>query len=402
MKKYFIGLLLCLLSVGCMKKEGEKMVIIHATDLHFISDEITDDGQYFMEMLAQGDGKVSHYSVEIVDAFIYEMLQLKPDVIILSGDISFNGAIASHVDLANRLKVLQEEGIQVILNTGNHDVDYSMAAKFHDDSFARIESPSNEEFFLIYHEFGFSDASSHDEYSLSYMIDISDDVALLMLDTNIYQGVDEVEKTYEWVEAQLQIAEDKGQTVIGVTHKNVIAHHELLEYGSTLSMNDKLLDIYQRNGVKLNLTGHIHAQHISSNDDFYEIVTGALCSSPHIYAVLELSDDQIIYTTKSVDVEAWAKHVGSKDENLLNFSEYSENYFKTIATNKFIQSGLSPDVAVWISDVNHNYFSGRLDKIELSGEHYLEAIESNDFVSYYLKGMFNNTIEDHTTLTLDR
>ena len=81
-----------------------------ATDIHYIAPELTDGGKYFTELIENADGKFMQYCEEITDSFVKEMITIKPEVVILSGDLTFNGAKASHEGLAQKLKSVEDAG----------------------------------------------------------------------------------------------------------------------------------------------------------------------------------------------------------------------------------------------------------------------------------------------------
>lgn len=78
--------------------------IMIATDLHYLSKSINDGGEAFSKMMAKGDGKVMKYIEEIVDAFVLEVINRKPDALLLLGDLTFNGERVSHMELAIKLR----------------------------------------------------------------------------------------------------------------------------------------------------------------------------------------------------------------------------------------------------------------------------------------------------------
>ena len=77
--------------------------IMLGTDIHYFSDSLTDGGPRFQEMVEYGDGKVVTYIDQITDAFLDEVVKLRPDALVLSGDLTLNGEKASHKDLAEKL-----------------------------------------------------------------------------------------------------------------------------------------------------------------------------------------------------------------------------------------------------------------------------------------------------------
>ena len=121
--------LLCalLLPAYACAQEGSAHTILVASDTHFISPALTDNGAYFTRMVERSDGKVTLYCDALTDAFCAQVIAQQPDCLILSGDLTFNGARRSHEDFAQKLARIQEAGIPVYVIPGNHDL-YSGAA----------------------------------------------------------------------------------------------------------------------------------------------------------------------------------------------------------------------------------------------------------------------------------
>ena len=65
------------------------------TDIHYLAQSLTDQGDMFRSMVEHGDGKLTNYVWEITDAAFEQAEMLKPDVIILSWLTSFSSAEAS-------------------------------------------------------------------------------------------------------------------------------------------------------------------------------------------------------------------------------------------------------------------------------------------------------------------
>lgn len=104
--------------------------IMLGTDIHYFSDSLTDGGPCFQEMVEYGDGKVVTYIDQITDAFLDEVVKLRPDALVLSGDLTLNGEKASHKDLAEKLHRVENNGIPVLVIPGNHDINNRQAARY--------------------------------------------------------------------------------------------------------------------------------------------------------------------------------------------------------------------------------------------------------------------------------
>lgn len=108
----------------------EPLSLIIATDLHYLAPELTDHGSFFEQFIEDGDGKSMKYSNELVDAFVNQVVEQKPDALILSGDLTFNGELLSHQALAKKLHRIRENDIPIFVIPGNHDLENPMALTF--------------------------------------------------------------------------------------------------------------------------------------------------------------------------------------------------------------------------------------------------------------------------------
>ena len=378
--------------------------IFIATDLHYISPALTDHGAYFTRMVESGDGKLVMYIDEIVDAFVQEVIAARPDCLILSGDLTFNGAKKSHEDLAEKLRRIDQAGIPVLVLPGNHDLYRYSAARFEGDSFTRVESPASADFSQIYHDLGFDAATSRDPYSLSYIAEPMPGVRILMLDTNTQSlegGV--THSTLLWLEKILADAKADGAKVVAVSHHNLYAHSSLLYRGYVISNADQLLTLYERYGVAVNLSGHLHIQHTMTDQTVPEIATSSLAVSPCQYGMIEISGGQATYSTKPVNVSSWAAANGKTDRNLLSFRQYAAAFFAATASGQSAAQ-LKGDseasaMATFLANVNAAYFSGRLDTIDDSSPHASRWQESGAFFGAYIKSILAEERKDHTKLT---
>ena len=116
--------LACCLSLalaGCGGGAQAEYRVVVATDLHYLAPSLTDHGPIFQRMMENSDGKCTQYCDEILDAFLLEVIELRPEALILTGDLSFNGERESHLALAEKLKAVEEAGIPVLVLPGNDD-----------------------------------------------------------------------------------------------------------------------------------------------------------------------------------------------------------------------------------------------------------------------------------------
>ncbi|MDF2532192.1 MAG: hypothetical protein K0Q65_1773 [Clostridia bacterium] len=320
-------------------ESGEEVTFFVASDIHYIAEGLTDDGQAFQNFINSGDGKQLGYIHEIMDAFAVDIKKEKPDVLIISGDLTSNGEQVGHIELAERLKQIEKMGTYVYVIPGNHDILNPYARGFKGNNQYVVSSISDKEFSKIYGSFGYEEAISRDETTLSYLAAPSEDVWLLMLDTAQYEnnaalGLPQVDGriapgTIDWIKESSEFAKSNGAQLIAVMHHNLLNHSETVREGFTINNSEDIAKLFQQYDINLALSGHIHLQDIKSQNDegnrIHDVATGSISIYPQKYGVLKYSRrNGIDYSTNSMDVEGWAKEKGLADENLNNFKGYSK------------------------------------------------------------------------------
>ena len=332
----------------------EPPVIWLATDLHYQSPKMTDFRSALETFTAGYDGIVVPYLDEITDAFLEEVRINHPSALVLSGDLSQNGEKVNHEELAKKLEKVQADGIQVLVIPGNHDINHPWSATYFDDRVTAADPTSSEEFYQIYHQFGYDQASSRAPDSLSYVYRIDEKYWLMMLDSCMYEPVHETggklsDETVNWMKTQLEEARKQGVTMIPVSHHNLLDESTLYPEECTIENSKEVTALLEQYGVPVYLSGHLHLQRIKkhtskqgaskqntySNYGICEIVTSPLPMSPCQYSVLNWQEDgSLSYHTRKLDVSAWSKRYGEEDENLLNFDEYSKQFMEEVISSQ--------------------------------------------------------------------
>ena len=396
------GLAFCAEGHAEASSSGFRAVI--ASDLHYIAPELTDGGPGYQQALKNGDSKFMPYVEEITDAFLDEVLADPPDVVLLTGDLTFNGAEISHRRLAGKLQRLEDAGIPVLVLPGNHDVYNENAALYRGGSFERVPFADSESFAGIYRDFGPGEALSADSDSLSYVWQLNEQVWIMMLDENTahdFCGLSD--RSFQWIEAQLQKAREEGRFVLVAGHQNVF-QHSIFRGGYVIQGAQRLQELLRRYGVPLCLSGHLHTQHVLSEDGLTEIATSALCSYPCQYAVLTAEDGRLRYGTRRLDLAAWAERNGRPDAVFQDFAGAAGVYMDA----HFTPAGMAPlvdDPVLWaemlayLQALNRAYFSGDLREIAaLDPDGRLAGLwaEENGMTAWYLRSVLDEEGNDHT------
>ena len=358
----------------------EKKAII-GTDIHYLSRTLTDGDSGFQHMVEHGDGKVVTYIEQITDAFLEEVIRQKPDMLILSGDLTLDGEKKSHEELAEKLYAVEDAGIPVVVVPGNHDINNRHAAQYKGEERFPAEFTTPEEFRDIYWYFGYGEAVSEDLTSLSYVYELDEHNWLLMLDTCQYQqkalvGGAISTETYGWIEEQLEDAWDNDKNVIPVAHHNLLDESEIYVDNCTIEHGEQLVYILEDWDVPFFLSGHLHVQHTKRSEDnrgVWEMVTSSLATPACQYGNLIFrSDGSFSYWTRAVDVEKWARNHERTEEDLLNFNEFKEPFLRRVFYNQSFDSlqtisGLTikqiDRMSLLYSELNYHYYQGTAYKI---------------------------------------
>lgn len=428
------------LFTGCSKEKkepiesGKDISMFVATDIHYLADSINDKGAAFQKYSTSGDGRQLNYIDDIVNALTNDIKSKRPDVLIVSGDLTTNGERESHLALAEKFKEIEKStGTSIYVIPGNHDIDNPWARGFEGDKRYKTPSIDASDFKSIYKNFGYGEAISKDINSLSYLAAPSEDVWLLMLDTCEYRLNDQAgipitngeirEDTLKWIEKCSKMAKEKNARIVTVMHHNLFNHSSRIHYGFTLDNSNDLEKAFREWGLNLVLSGHIHIQDIKYSGEgsnrIYDIVTSALIMYPVQYGILNYSPSNgFQYTTARVDVDSWAGETGIADRNLTEFSAYSKTVFGDASYQKaykaLTETGTyteeeMEEMAETMSLLNIHYFEGTAGQIkgqiESSKGYRLwatadetEAIEN---LRAYILSMIPHTDIDNNNLHID-
>lgn len=363
--------------------EREKVVtdIIVASDIHYMSSSLTDYGQAFTELVDNGDGKVVRYMPQIWQAFAEEVIAARPDVLVLSGDLTLNGEKVNHEELASHLASIEAAGIPVLVIPGNHDINNPYATQYYGDYQTFIDTITPEEFREIYGSYGYDEAVGHAPDSLSYLYELNETTWMLMLDSCLYDPYNEIDgeisdETMEWMEQCLKEAYAQGITVVPVAHHNLQELSRVYVEECVILNHDELLEMLENYLTSIFISGHLHVQRIQKHtygpgtpENIYgitEIVSNSLIIPPCQYGVLTLNGDgSMSYHTKNTDVSSWAAKHGETNQDLLNFTEFSEEYIRSVISRQtyneieYIPEHLQKYMVEFYADLYSDYYAGR-------------------------------------------
>lgn len=370
MKKIIISIIIGLVLSACSSthpkiETGSDIKLYVATDIHLLAEELMTNDDLMAQVFEFGDGRFVHYTNELMSTFTNTIKENQPDILILSGDLTHDGEKLSHEALAKQLKEIEKNGTRVFVVPGNHDLENAFAKDYAIGGWKTAETVSADEFESIYKNYGYDEAISRDPSGLSYLAAPSEDVYLLMLDSNKYGILNMptgsgklTDDTLSWIKEATQIARDNNAQIITVMHHNLIKHSERLYEGYVINNSDEVVPIFDELNLNIVLSGHMHAQDIKyteqANNTIYDIVTSSMSIYPMNYGVVEYKKGSgFSYHLESLDVQSWAQS-NSTDTNLLRFDEYAkdmnftQNYNRALAS--FVEDEIMIDPTIKLSD----------------------------------------------------
>lgn len=332
---------------------------IATSDIHYISQELGLDTDSFQVYMDSSDSRMFLEIDEILEAFVDDILALKPDFIMVNGDLTNHGEKLSHMELAQYFKEIEAGGTEVYVTPGNHDILNPYARAFTDEGQILTEYVTIEEFKDIYSDFGFSQSDFEDKDSLSYVEKINSNLWLLMVDTSVYK--DNIEKGYPQVDGYISPSTQLWIDDIGEKAKLEGAqlitgmHHNLIEYcevSNPMFLNSYMVkdtatisSLFYDNGIEYVFSGHSHAQNITKEENeskdkyIYEFITSPLIFYPHQYRYMTFSVNDKVNNYAELNVntklvqDIVLDHVDNYDEyaqNLLSNHKDGDDYLSAL------------------------------------------------------------------------
>ncbi|MBQ8159190.1 MAG: metallophosphoesterase [Clostridia bacterium] len=319
--------LLALVPLKCAMADTRIMVI---SDTHVLAPELFEGSDLFIQALRAGDGKYTQHSEELMQGLLEEVKHQKPDALVLTGDLTFNGEKASHLWLKGWLRRIEAEtGTNVWVIPGNHDINSPSTRRFEGDAWYPAPNLNADGFQEIYLEF-LGDCDLQDEAGFTYMVPVGDRVALVLMDVSFYEPMGQTFGVYMsshdvQVREMLKEAASEGRTVITGSHHSLVAQSSFARESFQMFGWETCLETLRRAGVQLHVSGHLHIQHLMEQDGVTDAATGAFSVSPHRFAMIEIRDDG------SIDYEARALCAEHLPEG---FQEESARWFCEITKDK--------------------------------------------------------------------
>ncbi|HHT7738598.1 TPA: metallophosphoesterase [Streptococcus suis] len=385
------------------------------TDLHYLSQDLFDDGEAFSYIEKTAAGKDLRYGKERMEALVEQVEREEPSLLLVSGDLTLNGEKQSMVELSQYFTQIEEQGTEVLVILGNHDIASGWARAFKGDQQVVTDQVTAQQFSDIFDDHGYQQASSRDQASLSYLAKPFSNAWFLMIDSNIYsdgsgKGAPPTNgrikrETLDWIEVQLQAAKEAGVSLIPVVHHNVLQQHAMLSKGYTLDNAADLKAVFNQYGIQFGFLGHTHSQNIVEEDlgqvSYTEVVNGAFSIYPAIIGQLSLGNASIHYQKTQLDMASWTEKHQPSDPNLQDHVKYLQTVFdntsdimvhNVLNDERWYDGETADAISQFIMPANRAYFSGEkldqtwLDETVFPSQAYqtLQAASPRSFLADYL------------------
>ncbi len=245
---------------------------------------ITSDLHFTVQPDVNGDiVPAMYYARQVTEAMTSQVIEMKPDVFIMTGDNTNSGRRKDIIALTDILQKMKDAGITVILTTGNHDKDLCTKEMYEELYFPLLEP------------------EERDAETLSYIKTVNDTVFFAMDDSYCTSGVGGSfpASTMTWLKEQLKIQKKLGHKIIFLSHHSVLTEDSR---GYYRIQNNDLYKLLKEYGVELCFSGHQHNQVILRKQKMYEIISGMTMMRPHTLGVLECYDRDFVYHTEAADL----------------------------------------------------------------------------------------------------
>ncbi len=310
------------------------------SDPHLIAASLHDDGPAFQRMQATAAGKDLKYQEFALRAFVRKVLKAKPAALIITGDLTFNGARESAKRLAQILSPLEKNGISLLVLPGNHDIFDGWARKFTGNKEIRVPEISPVDWRKIF-ACSYQHAAAVDQSSLAYSVSWPS-YRLIMADSNIYGQTESLthpitngrieKQQLAFIEEELKKAKQKRQHVLFFMHHNLYRHNDVIYGGFVLDNAASLKQLFRQYQVKACFSGHIHAQNIDgpwADCPATEVVSSCFAMTDQGYGVIDLQPDKLTYQRHSFDIQNYLTSSEKKKLGLKDFHAYLWQVFAT-------------------------------------------------------------------------
>ncbi len=331
---------------------NQKMVVL--SDPHVMAPELLVNMGTAWTTYLDGQRKLVDYSKRLFDDMIVRIKRdLRPGLVLISGDLTKDGEQVSHEYVTSKLDELRAIGIKTLVIPGNHDRGSNSDAVYYDgESTTAATVATNEWFATQYANYGYGVSSEREGTTLTYACEPITGLVVIGIDSGTDGNVSET--TLDWVVEKATAARASGKKVIAMMHHPLMPHFAGVDnfvstavVGSYETVRNTLADA----GIRVVFTGHFHTSDIAKDwnadktREIYDVNTGSLISYPCDYREVTLSADlsEMSITTGRIADEALPKQIKVTDGNHnvtfeLNETSAAQSLYNKLPTTREVQN----------------------------------------------------------------
>ena len=285
---------------------NQKMVVL--SDPHVMAPGLlVNEGTAWTTYLS-GQRKLVDFSQRLFDDMIVRIKRdLRPDLVLISGDLTKDGEQVSHEYVTSKLDELRTIGIKTLVIPGNHDRGSNSDAVYYNGEGTTAATVANNEWFATqYANYGYGVGSEREGTTLTYACEPITGLVVIGIDSGTDGNVSET--TLDWVVEKATAARASGKKVIAMMHHPLMPHFTGVDnfvstavVGYYETVRNTLADA----GIRVVFTGHFHTSDIAKDwnadksREIYDVNTGSLISYPCDYREVTISAnlDELSITT---------------------------------------------------------------------------------------------------------
>lgn len=342
---YSTLLFLVIAIFSSVRAQNAKIGVI--SDLHYTHPSLIVEKGKALDDYLHRDRKLLLESDALLRKSVENLLKENVDIVLIPGDLTKDGETISHKGVVELLSPLREKGVKILVVPGNHDINNPKAVSFHGNETHSVPSVTSAQFREIYNDYGFGNAISLDEHSLSYVNEPIEGLRVICIDACKYDEntfVSRGEKkdscvthgaikpeTMRWIKTEIQLAKLLGKQVVAMMHHGVVEHfnHQSFFAGPYLVDDfEQVQESFLEAGLNIVFTGHFHASDIAKTQDekgnfLYDVETGSIVTYPCPYRIINMVDNQLDIQTKKIDEINYPLPLGT------TFQQHAQNMLNT-------------------------------------------------------------------------
>jgi 3',5'-cyclic AMP phosphodiesterase CpdA len=308
------------------------------SDIHYFDPSLfTLPANAALQTYLASDRKLLIESSAILKNVLDTVAAVKPDFLLVTGDLTKDGEKVDHEAVAALFKTLTDKGIKVLVIPGNHDVNNPAAQSFLGTSSATVDNVTSAQFATIYNNCGYGDALERDPNSLSYVSEPINGVWLMGIDACQYNpsatAGTMTATTQAWVKTIIAKAKAKNKILLSMMHHGIVEHF----VGQGTMFPEYLITDYKNvsamladSGLNVVFTGHFHAQDIAKGAGtkgyIFDVETGSTVTAPCPYRTITLNtvNKTLKITSQKINGVTYSTIPTSE-----SFQTYAKNYLST-------------------------------------------------------------------------